>query len=142
MQINNKSWILIATLGIVWGSSFYFVEVLLQFLNPFMIVFLRVSIASLALIGFCIIKKIRFSFTRQTILLICVMGFINNAVPFSLITYGQQSTTGGLAAILNSTTAFFGIILTPLFYREEKITWNRLLGVMIGFSWGCYYYRD
>ncbi|MCH9845471.1 MAG: DMT family transporter [Alphaproteobacteria bacterium] len=133
MQINNKSWILIIILGIVWGSSFYFVEVLLQFLNPFMIVFLRVSIASIALIGFCVIKKIQFRLNRQTILLICMMGFINNAIPFSLITYGQQSTTGGLAAILNSTTAFFGIMLTPLFYREEKITWNRLLGVLVGF---------
>ena len=134
MQISNRSWFLIVALGIIWGSSFYFVEVLLQFLNPFMIVFLRVAIASLALITYCLVKKIRFQLNRQTILLICVMGFINNAIPFSLITYGQQTTTGGLAAILNSTTAFFGVMITPLFYREEKITWHRLLGVVIGFA--------
>ena len=56
--MSNKNWLLVISLGIIWGSSFLFVEILLNNINPWMIVFLRVSIASIILISFCIYKNV------------------------------------------------------------------------------------
>ena len=58
--MNNRQWFLVFLLGAVWGSSFLFVEILLSYLSPITIVFLRVSIASLFLIFFIIIKQEKF----------------------------------------------------------------------------------
>ena len=57
--MSNKNWLLVISLGVIWGSSFLFVEILLNNINPWMIVFLRVSIASIFLISFCVYKKIK-----------------------------------------------------------------------------------
>ena len=49
--MNNKDWFLVILLGIIWGSSFLFVEILLVYLSPFVIVYLRITIASILLLG-------------------------------------------------------------------------------------------
>ena len=60
------------------------------------------------------------------------MAMLNNVVPFLLIAYGQQTTTGGLASILNANTSLITILLASIFIPYEKLTVNRLFGVLIG----------
>ena len=128
----NKDWLLVLLLGLFWGSSFFFVEVLLKYLSPFMIVYLRVSIASIFLILFIYIKGIKFQFTFNNFFNLSIMSLLNNIFPFLLITFGQQTTTGGLASILNANTSFVAIILASLFLPLERLSLNRVLGVSIG----------
>ena len=61
------------------------------------------------------------------------MGFLNNALPFCLIIWGQGHIASGLAAILNATTPIFTVIVAHLFTADEKMTGPRLLGVVSGF---------
>ena len=105
--MSNKNWLLVISLGIIWGSSFLFVEILLNNINPWMIVFLRVSIASIILIFFCIYKNINMNLKLSDYYNISVMSLLNNVIPFLLIVYGQETITGGLVYIINSSTAFF-----------------------------------
>jgi len=130
--LSNKNWLLVITLGITWGSSFLFVEILLNNINPWMIVFLRVSIASIILISFCIYKNINLNLKLNDYYNISVMSLLNNVIPFLLIVYGQKTTTGGLASIINSSTAFFSIILASILISEEKLNFSRIIGVIIG----------
>jgi drug/metabolite transporter (DMT)-like permease len=130
--MSNKNWLLVITLGITWGSSFLFVEILLNNINPWMIVFLRVSIASIILISFCIYKNINLNLKLNDYYNISVMSLLNNVIPFLLIVYGQKTTTGGLASIINSSTAFFSIILASILISEEKLNFSRIIGVIIG----------
>jgi len=65
--MENKNWLLVIILGILWGSSFLFVEILLNFINPFMIVYLRVSIASIILIFYLLLIKIKIQFSNKLI---------------------------------------------------------------------------
>ena len=130
--MSNKNWLLVITLGIIWGSSFLFVEILLNNINPWMIVFLRVSIASIILISFCIYKNINLNLKLNDYYNISVMSLLNNVIPFLLIVYGQKTTTGGLASIINSSTAFFSIILASILISEEKLNFSRIIGVIIG----------
>ena len=130
--MSNKNWLLVISLGIIWGSSFLFVEILLNNINPWMIVFLRVSIASIILISFCIYKNINLNLKLNDYYNISVMSLLNNVIPFLLIVYGQKTTTGGLASIINSSTAFFSIILASILISEEKLNFSRIIGVIIG----------
>lgn len=130
--MTNKDWLRIVALGFLWGSSFLYAEILLQYLNPLMIVFLRVGLAGLILLLICLVKRFLVTLTGKDLTNICVMGALNNVIPFSLIVWGQQTTTGGLASIINASTAFFSILLAALLIPQERLTWNRIGGVIIG----------
>ena len=132
MYMKNKDWILVILLGLFWGSSFFFVEMLLKYLSPFMIVYLRVSIASIFLIVFIIIRGTKFKLSLKNLFNLFIMSLLNNVFPFLLITFGQQTTTGGLASILNANTSFIGILLASLFLPLERLNFYRLIGVSIG----------
>jgi len=113
--MKNKDWALVISLGVLWGMSFVFVELLLAYLSPFMIVYLRVAIGALFLLAFVVIKRVAFKFTTRNIFNLSVMALLNNVIPFLLITVGQQTTTGGLASILNANTSFVTIMLAAFF---------------------------
>ena len=131
-MMSNRDWFLVFSLGILWGASFLFVEVLLDLINPFLIVYFRVSIASVILVLYLYLSKTKFKVTNKIVYNLFIMALLNNVVPFLLIAYGQQTTTGGLASILNANTSLITIILASIFIPYEKLTFNRLLGVLIG----------
>ncbi len=130
--MSNRDWFLVISLGILWGASFLFVEVLLDLINPFLIVYFRVSIASVILVLYLYFSKTKFKVTNKIVYNLFIMALLNNVVPFLLIAYGQQTTTGGLASILNANTSLITILLASMFISYEKLTVNRLLGVLIG----------
>ena len=130
--MENRIWFLVISLGVLWGSSFLFVEILLQYLNPITIVFLRVSIASAVLISFIVASKQTYPLSASDLMSLLIMGFFNNVIPFTFITIGQQTTTGGLASILNANTSILTILLAAIFIPSEKLTLNRIIGVFIG----------
>jgi drug/metabolite transporter (DMT)-like permease len=61
------------------------------------------------------------------------MGLLNNAIPFSLIVWGQQHIASGAASILNASTPLFTVSLAHLLTRDERMTAGKLSGVLIGF---------
>ena len=130
--MKSKNWILVLLLGFLWGASFLFVEILLNHISPFMIVYLRVSLASIILILYIVLSKIKLELSFLLIFNFFVMGILNNVFPFLLITYGQQSVSGGLASILNANTSFLTILLASLILKNEPLTKSRIIGVLIG----------
>jgi drug/metabolite transporter (DMT)-like permease len=71
--------------------------------------------------------------SRAVWLAFFAMGLLNNAVPFSLVVWGQSHIASGLAAILNATTPISAVVVAHLLTDDEKMTGNRFLGVVIGF---------
>ena len=131
--MNNKTWLLVILLGFIWGSSFLFTEILLNYINPVLIVFFRVSLASIILIIYVLFfTNLKFNLSKEILLTFFTMGLLNNVIPFLLIAYAQKTITGGLASILNANTSFFTIFLASLFLKDEKLTSYRLLGILIG----------
>ena len=51
-----------------------------------------------------------------------------------LIVWGQARATGGMAAILNATAPLFGIFLAHLLTHDEKLSLNRLAGILVGIA--------
>jgi len=127
-------WSLIAVLSIIWGGSFFFIGVAVKGLPPVTIVALRVGIAAAALNLMVLAAGQRMPSYRQAWAAFFGMGFLNNLLPFCLIVWGQTRITSGLASILNATTPLFAVLAAHLLTADEKMTANRLTGVLIGLS--------
>ncbi len=129
MSLN--AWIMLVTLSILWGGSFFFNAVLLAELSPFGVVFGRVLIGCLVLYGVLRMQGLTLALARHWRAFL-VMGFLNNFIPFTLIAYGQTFIDSGLASIFNATTPLFGAILAFFLVRDENVTAKKLVGVVLG----------
>lgn len=130
--MSGSDWLLLIVLSIVWGGSFFFAKVAVAELPPLTIVLARVVIAAAALHLLVIVLGQRmpgdFALWRDFLL----MGLLNNAIPFSLIFWGQKEIASGLASILNATTPLFTVLVAQAFTRDEKATPAKLVGVGLG----------
>ncbi len=127
-------WAMLIFLSIVWGGSFFFYAICIKELPTFTIVFLRLSLGSIGLwlmawaVG---LLPLRRPVPWRNFF---IMGLLNNAIPFSLIVWGQREVASGLAAILNAATPFFTVLVANMLTADEKLSWHRLLGAVIGLS--------
>lgn len=131
-QMNGLEWLMLGALSLLWGGSFLFNGVLVQAWPPLTIVAARVLLAALALwvvLGF---RGQTVPLSREVWLAFLGMGLLNNVIPFTLIVWGQTHIASGLAAILNATTPLFGVIVAHWLTADEKLTANRLAGVLVG----------
>ncbi|MBT7944462.1 MAG: DMT family transporter, partial [Alphaproteobacteria bacterium] len=121
-------WGLLLTLSLLWGGSFFFVGVAVKELPTFTIVVCRVFFAALTLWAVMKAMGLKMPTSRRVWGAFFVMGFLNNAVPFSLIVWGQGHIASGLAAIINATTPLFTVIVAHSLTTDEKMTGTRLAG--------------
>ena len=125
-------WSLLIALSILWGGSFFFAKVAVAELPPLTLVFCRVGLAAAVLLILVNFSTQQMPNDRKTWLSFFTMGFLNNLLPFSLIFWGQTHIASGLASILNATTPLFAVILAHQLTTDEKMTGNRLSGVLLG----------
>jgi drug/metabolite transporter (DMT)-like permease len=126
-------WMMLIVLSIVWGGSFFFIGLSAKELPSFTIVFLRVGLASTILwLGLIWVGQ-KMPGDKAVWKMFFSIGLINNVIPFSLIVWGQHHITSSLASILNATTPFFTIVLVHFLTEEERISKNRMLGLVVGF---------
>lgn len=130
----GKDWALLGALSLLWGGSFFFVEVALEGLAPLTIVWCRVALAALLLAGVLRLRGLGVPRGATVWVALFGMGFLNNVVPFTLFALAQGQITGALAAILNATTPLFTVIAAHLLTADERITPAKLLGLFLGFS--------
>ena len=127
-------WMQLIVLSILWGGSFFFVEIAVASLPPLTIVVLRVGLAALALHIIAHLAGLGIARGWRIWGAFLGMGILNNVVPFSLIVWGQQYISGGLASILNATTPFFVVLVAHFLTHDEKMRGGKLVGVIVGFS--------
>jgi drug/metabolite transporter (DMT)-like permease len=117
-------------LGALWGGSFLFIRVAVPALGPFLLVELRVGLAATALFLYALaagsMPKIRGRWRS-----FLVLGFLNAAVPFSLISAAEIHLTASLAAILNSTTVMFTAIVAAV-WMGDALTARKAIGIVLG----------
>ena len=136
VRMGLREWIMLLVLSVLWGGSFFFVEVVIAELRPFTTVTLRVGLAAIALWIFVGLTGRTVPGERSVWLAFLGMGILNNAIPFSLITWGQTEMASGLASILNATTPLFTVIIAGLLLSDERANRSKLFGVLFGFA-GC-----
>jgi drug/metabolite transporter (DMT)-like permease len=127
-------WLLFILLGFFWGSSYLFIKIGVDAgLSPFMLITLRLLIGFALLATVVAIAKESLPRNPRTYGHLIVMGAVNIAIPFSLITWAELTVDSALAAILNAAVPLFVIVIAAIFLRDERITINRLAGLAVGF---------
>jgi drug/metabolite transporter (DMT)-like permease len=130
--MSAPEWAMLLSLSVLWGGSFFFTRVALSALPPFTLVLLRVGLAALILNAVVPLLGLRMPRRARAWIAFFGMGLLNNAVPFCLIVWGQTHIASGLTAILNATTPLFTVVAAHVFTSDERMTGNRLVGVLVG----------
>lgn len=115
----------------MWSPSFVFIKLAVYELPPLTVVALRVSISALILMAIVRIKKMQLPKDMVVWLRIGVMALFSSVLPFCLFCYAETSIDSALAAILNGTTPMFTAILAQLFVATDKMTPQKIFGVIL-----------
>lgn len=133
-DMSTGDWATLVALSVLWGGSFFFIEIALVGFPPLTLVFLRVAIAAAVLWLVLRARGGRIAGAPGAWQAMLVMAVLNNAIPFSLFSWGQTQISGGLASILNATTPIWGVLVAHFLTSDEKATANRIAGVALGFA--------
>jgi len=131
--LSVKSWVKFFALGLVWGSSFFWIKIGLQEVGPVTVVFFRIFFALLGLSAFYLLKRRSFPF-RKAWRLYLFLGIFNVALPFFLVSWSETHITSGLASILNSMQPLTTSLIAAIFIKEEKLTPQRIISLLLGFG--------
>ncbi len=127
-------WGLLLALSAVWGGSFFFNGIAVRELPVFTVVVSRVALAAAILLFLMRLRGERLPRGPGVWAAFFGMGLLNNAIPFSLIVWGQQHIASGLASILNAATPLFTVVLAHVLTSDERMTGGKFAGVLIGFA--------
>lgn len=133
--MNLKNIGILFALAALWGASFLYIRVAAPVVGPVFLVLLRVGIALLALVLYAYLLKIPFSIKNEQKKYL-LLGLINTALPFVLISYAEIHITSSFAAILNATTPLFTALVARV-WLKEAFTLQRGLGLLVGFIGVC-----
>jgi len=132
--MTGPEWTLLIALSAVWGASFVFNDLAVRELPVFTVSLSRVALAALILLAVLRLLGQRLPRDRRVWGAFFGMGFLNNALPFSLIIWGQQHIAAGVASILNASAPLFTVLLAHLLTRDERLTPAKAAGVLVGFA--------
>ena len=129
-----KHWLVFILLGAIWSSSFMWIKIAGQEIGPITLVALRVLFGLLFGIVVIYIQRIRWPRILKDWTPLLVLGITNIAIPFFLISWGEQSIDSAVASILNATVPLFTILIAHFLLQDDKITAPKVLGLLIGFA--------
>ncbi len=119
--------------GAVWGGAFLFVTLALEDFGPISIATWRVSLGAALLLMIAIVIRQRFPRGWRNWRFIFIVGCLNSAIPFFLISWGQQSISSAESALLVAMGTFVSLLLSHYTSHDERINRERVIGVGVGF---------
>ena len=120
--------------GSVWGGSFIFIALALEDFGPVSIAAWRIFLAAVVLTVLSFVFRQQFPRQTRYWMFIVLIGFLNSAVPFYLISWGQQFISSAESALLMAAGTFCTLIISHFVSPDERINTMRALGVTGGFS--------
>lgn len=137
-------YVLLLLLSLIWGSSFYFIKIIVEASNPWAVTFLRCLFGALFLLIYILYKKRWFHYNKVPWFKLILIGIANSAIPWTLIAYSETMLTSSLTSVLNAFAPIWTLIVGVLFF-QSKSTSLQWIGVLTGFigifilseiSWG------
>ncbi|GAB4477349.1 MAG: DMT family transporter [Anaerolineae bacterium] len=129
-----KDWGAFLLLSVVWGSSFLWIKVALDEIGPVTLVAFRLLFGVLGLLIVLAVRRPPLPADRATWLKLALLGLTNTAIPFVLISWGEQFIDSGVTSILNASVPLFALVMAHFWLADERITWMRAAGLLIGFA--------
>ncbi len=121
-------------LGLLWGSSYLFIKVAVDGVDPVTLVEGRLAIGSLFLYAMMRARGFGLSRDRRIWGHILAMSLFGIIGPQILIAWSEQHVTSSVASILNATTPFFTLIFAAGVFQTERFSAAKVVGLLVGFA--------
>jgi drug/metabolite transporter (DMT)-like permease len=131
--LKTKHWIIFLILGVIWSSSFLWIELVIRELGPITLVAFRVLFGLVFGVVVILIQKIKLPSTLEEWTPLLILGLTNLAIPFFLISWGQLSIDSGVASILDATVPLFSVLASHFLLDDDKMTTQKVAGLLVGF---------
>lgn len=129
----RKSWLpAYIALGLVWGCSFIFIKLGLEFLTPFGVAFGRCALGAITLLIVVKFKKIKLPSDKQIWFKLWIVAMLLNVIPGILFAYAEVHVTSVLAGIINAATPLATLVVMLIAFREEKLKVEQIQGLIVG----------
>ncbi|NRB17647.1 MAG: DMT family transporter [Rhodobacteraceae bacterium] len=135
-DITGRHWLMIAVLGLTWGGTFLVIEIALRGITPFWLAAARISLGALVTSAIWQFRGGKLFAQRPTgshLTILIVVGILSSALPFMLLSWGQQFVTSGFAGVSMASVALIVLPLAHFLIPGAQLTWRRSLGFVIGF---------
>jgi drug/metabolite transporter (DMT)-like permease len=132
--MSPRAWAELLLLAGIWGGSFFSIAIAQREIGPVTVVLHRVGWAAVLL--WLVVLALRLPVPRGWRIwrAFLIMGCLNNAIPFTLMSWGQTRIESGLVSIFNAMTAPLGVLVAALLLADERLTRARLGGVTVAFA--------
>jgi drug/metabolite transporter (DMT)-like permease len=123
---------LLLVLSAIWGSSFLFIKLGVDDLEPAVVVFGRLVVGVLVLLP---VLALRGGMTdvRGMLVAFVVLGALNNAVPYWLLSFAETRIDSGLAAVIQAAAPILTVLLAMRIDPSQRVRGWRLVGIGVGF---------
>ena len=129
--------LLLLFLAVVWSSSFLLIKIAVETIPPLTLAFGRMAVGGLVLYAVLMLRGQRLPDRWPLWAMALFVGFTGNALPFTLIHWGEIRIDSGLAAVLMGCMPVIVVFLAHYFTPDEPLTRGRAAGVAIGFAGLC-----
>jgi drug/metabolite transporter (DMT)-like permease len=126
--------LLLFILGTIWGTSYLLIKIILVDVGPMTLVTGRLGLAAIVIWILLRLRGTPFPRERRLWVAYAVIGLLNGALPFTLISWGELHISSGSASLLQATTPLFTILLAHVLTRDDRLTWGKVAGVVLGFT--------
>lgn len=134
-QITGASWLMVATLGLVWGGTFLVTELALEVMTPLWIAGARIGFAAALMLAVWVLRgRPLFTGPLRDWPTLFVVALLSTALPFMCLAWGQQYVTAGFAGISMAAVALIVLPLAHFMVPGERMSPRRLIGFLIGFA--------
>jgi drug/metabolite transporter (DMT)-like permease len=134
--VARRNALMLVAVALLWGGSFLFIKVAVRELAPATLILGRLGLAAVALallVPGLIGRRATVDGLRRAAPWLVVVGLVNVAIPFWLLSWGETRIDSGLAAIIQASVPIFNAVVAFGFFRQVRVTGRRLVGVAIGF---------
>jgi len=134
--VSRRFPLLLVAVSLLWGASFLFIKIADRQLSPATLILGRLGLATVALaviVPVLVGRGATLSGLRANVRWLAIVGLVNVAIPFWLLSWGEKRIASGLASIIQAAVPIFNAVVAFGFFREVRVTGLRLAGVAIGF---------
>ncbi len=139
----QKVMILAVLATFLWGSAYPCIKIGYELFeiaaddlgSKFLFAGIRFVMAGLMVLAFTALKQPKDCIPKKNMAgRLVLLGILQTTIQYIFFYIGLANTTGAKSAIINSFTAFFPIVLAPLFFRDDRLTVKKGLGCLIGLA--------
>lgn len=129
-----KHWLVFIVLGLIWSSSFLWIKIGVQEIGPMALTAFRMLFGALTAVIIGIHQGVQWPRDAKTWRDFAILGPASLAIPIFFISWGEQTIDSAVASILNATVPLFTIFIAHIFLQDDKMTVQKVLGLLIGFA--------